>query len=425
MAVEAARTIEVDDSLEELIFASTSAYFTERQQAVMAVDALHLSRQVRTQDVANSRRAAVSEITRALHGNGTTLVTAADRRPTKAGSVQNLSYGDGAAACLISGSGGARFLGGASTSFDLVDSYSSVEMTSGYQYEARFIREVAVEKILAPTVLSACQDAGISVAEIDFAVIPEPTSGTFRALAKKIGLGADDVASEVQLVAGDLGVAHPLFSFGVALSRAQPGDIVLLSGFGSGCDALIFELESDVQGADICAQHLQHGEVTDDYVRFLNLHGALEIDWGMRAEFVQKAQGSVLARKSREMMGFVAGQDREGNVQFPKTPVPVHPAIEGRDDYVDVRLADEIGTVVSCTADRLSYCPDPPFTYGLVQFKNGARVMMEFIDTNGRTPQVGEQLKMKFRIKSKDQSRGFRTYFWKAAPYTRSLIEEG
>jgi len=41
-----------------------------------------------------------------------------------------------------------------------------------------------------------------------------------------------------------------------------------------------------------------------------------------------------------------------------------------------VRLADIAATVVSVTADRLNFTPDPPFDFGLVQFDNGARVLM-------------------------------------------------
>jgi hydroxymethylglutaryl-CoA synthase len=42
--------------------------------------------------------------------------------------------------------------------------------------------------------------------------------------------------------------------------------------------------------------------------------------------------------------------------------------------------------VVSITADRLNFTPDPPFHFGLVQFDNGARVAMEHCDVEGRSP---------------------------------------
>ncbi len=423
MAVEAARPVSRAQSVDEVVFASTSAFFTERQQAAIMVDALNLPRDIRTQDVANSRRAAVSELLRALLGGSNSLLCVGERRATTAGSPQNLNYGDGAAACLVSDSGGAKLLGFASRSFDFVDTYASVDRRSPYQYEARFIRDVAVEQVIAPAIQQACDNAGVTAADIDYAVIPEPSAGAYRVLAKALGLQAKDVAGDLHTNAGDLGAAHSLFALGLALGQAKLGDTILLCGFGGGCDALVLKYESEVRGASELQDYLNQGVVFYDYLRFLNLHGALDIDWGMRAEFVQKAQGSVLARKGRDMMGFVGGRDSEGNVQFPKSPLPVNPKLKEPQEFTDVPLADELGKVVSCTADRLSYCPDPPFAYGLVQFDNGARVMMEFADTNGRPPQVGEQVRMRFRIKSKDGSRGFRTYFWKAAPKNRSCVE--
>lgn len=88
----------------------------------------------------------------------------------------------------------------------------------------------------------------------------------------------------------------------------------------------------------------------------------------------------------------------------------------------DVRLADDLARIISVTADRLNFTPDPPFWFGLAQFDNGARVMMEFTDADGRGFSVGDQVRMRFRIKSRDRRRGFRTYFWKAAPADRPTL---
>jgi uncharacterized OB-fold protein len=62
---------------------------------------------------------------------------------------------------------------------------------------------------------------------------------------------------------------------------------------------------------------------------------------------------------------------------------------------------------------------------GLVQFGTGARVSLEFRDVEGREPAVGDEVAMRFRVKSIDRRRGFRTYFWKAVPTGRPLLENG
>ena len=89
-----------------------------------------------------------------------------------------------------------------------------------------------------------------------------------------------------------------------------------------------------------------------------------------------------------------------------------------------MRLADDIAKIVSITADRLNFSPDPPFYFGLAQFANGARLLMEFTDATAQGFAVGDLVMMRFRIKSIDRRRGFRTYFWKAAPSERSALED-
>ena len=49
--------------------------------------------------------------------------------------------------------------------------------------------------------------------------------------------------------------------------------------------------------------------------------------------------------------------------------------------------------------------------------------MMEFTDADARGFAVGNRVRMRLRIKSHDSRRGFRTYFWKAAPERRPPLE--
>jgi hypothetical protein len=48
---------------------------------------------------------------------------------------------------------------------------------------------------------------------------------------------------------------------------------------------------------------------------------------------------------------------------------------------------------------------------------------MEFCDVPETGLAVGDAVQMRFRIKSQDSRRGFRTYFWKAAPSVRPALE--
>ena len=421
MAVEAARDL-VPVAPSALRFASTSAYFTDRSQAAIMLDALALPPATRGTDHANCRRAGTSALLDALLGGRAELVAAAEKRDAQVGSAAHFAQGDGAAAVLTGGDAAARMLGHACLTRDLVDRYTSRDHPTPYHYEERFVRDIAVAELLVPTIRAACVEAGIEPARIAQVACAEPVGACWKAVAKALKIAAPNHCETLAAQAGDLGAAHPLFGLGLALAAAQPGDLVLLVGFGSGVDAIIFEVTAPVPGAAAMAAALAEGERIRDFTRFLNLTGAIDMDWGMRSEFEQKAQATVLDRMGRDTIGFIGGRDSTGNVQFPKSAFPVNPALDAVEELVDVRLADEPATIVSVTADRLNFSPDPPFDFGLVQFANGARVLMEMVNRPAGGFKVGDAVRMRLRIKSQNKRLGFRTYFWKAAPAIRQQL---
>ncbi len=79
-------------------------------------------------------------------------------------------------------------------------------------------------------------------------------------------------------------------------------------------------------------------------------------------------------------------------------------------------LFDEPALVLTHTGDWLSYYPAPPLYVGFVQFKKGARLLMEIVDVGAAGLDVGTPLRMVFRIKDVDKARGYPRYFWKATP---------
>ena len=422
MAVEAARGIAAPDALAALRFASTSAYFTDRAQSGIVLDALALPRGVRTTDLANSRRAGTSALLDALLAGADELVVAAEKRPTQAGSAAQAAYGDGAAAVRTGAAGGARLVGHASLTHDLVDRYTSRDHPTPYAYEERFVRDVAVAEILLPAIRAALTEAGIEAAQISQAACAEPVGGCWKSVAGKLKMAAPNHCETVTDKAGDLGAAHALFGFAIALAAAAPGDHVLLVGFGGGADVLVFAVDGPVAGAAEAAALLDDGQALTSVSRFLSLVGEVALDWGMRAEFEQKAQATALERIGRDMIGFIGGRDSTGNVQFPKSAYPVNPALIAPETLTDVRLAELEANVVSVTADRLNFSPDPPFDFGLVQFDNGARVLMEMVDRPASGFAVGDRVRMRLRVKSQNVRLGFRTYFWKAAPIVRPRL---
>jgi hydroxymethylglutaryl-CoA synthase len=424
MAVEAARRLTPDSVVTSLIFASTSSPFLDRSHATLIAEALAIPASIRTQDVAGSRRCGISALLDAMLGNRSCVIAAAEKRPAKPGNPTHLGWGDGSAAVAVEDGGPVRLLGHASISHDFLDLFRSAKRPEAYAAEERFIKEAATAKIIVPTIKAALEAAGVPASDIAHAVVHEPLPNMWRGIAKSTQITAPNYSEALFAAAGDLGCAHGMYALGLALDAANPGDKLLLVGFGSGCDALVLDVNGSVSGTAEMASALQQGVATADYVRFLSLTDTIELDWGARSEFEQKAQATVQDRYGRDIMGFVGGRDSLGNVQFPKSTMPVNPALSSPETLEDVRLADVPAQIMSITADRLNFTPDPPFDFGLVQFENGARVLMEMTDRPSNGFAVGDAVRMRMRVKSYNQRLGSRTYFWKAAPLERPARED-
>jgi uncharacterized OB-fold protein len=105
-------------------------------------------------------------------------------------------------------------------------------------------------------------------------------------------------------------------------------------------------------------------------------------------------------------------------VQYPRARYCVNPKCKALDSQDAEPFAGRRATVMSYTADALTYCPDPPAYYGMIEFDGGGRMMADFTDIDDGKVEVGMPMRMVFRIKDVDAARGFVRYFWKAAPAT-------
>jgi len=204
------------------------------------------------------------------------------------------------------------------------------------------------------------------------------------------------------------------------LEDAKPGDVILLVGFGQGADALLFEVTGAIERQPKrlgVRGHLRRRKEEMNYGKFLAFNDGIELERGMRSEADKLTPLSALWRNRETVTSFVGGRCTKcGTLQFPRTNICVNPNCNAMHTQEPYPFADEVGKINSHTADRLTYSPDPPACYGMIQFEVGGRVMIDFTDVDADTLAVGQRTRMMFRIKDIDPQRGFRRYFWKAAP---------
>jgi hydroxymethylglutaryl-CoA synthase len=426
MAVEAARdclTGRDRSAIGGVFFASTTMPFLDRQNAGVIGAALNLDHAIASLDVAGSQRAGTSALLAALRGGGEgeVLLAAADARKAKPASAAEMQYGHGAAALTVGTAGiVARCLAGATVTTDFVDHFRGEGQEFDYGWEERWIREEGYSKIVPQAVKAALAKAGVDGARIARFVMPCTMKGIPEKIARDFGIPAEAVADTLGEVCGDTGAAHPLLMLVAALEQARPGDLILLAAFGQGADALVLEATeaiADLPRRQGVAGALARGRREDDYMKFLSFQDNVRLDWGMRGEMDNKTALTTEYRNKDMVTGFTGGRCTVcGTVQFPRTHYCVNPNCQALDTQEPYSFADSPARVMSFTADWLSYNPSPPFYYGQVQFDTGGRVLMGFTDTDAGQLEVGSPLKMMFRIKDFDKDRGYRRYFWKAAP---------
>lgn len=426
LAVEAARDCldGVDrTALASVTLASTTLPYADRQNAGVVKEALNLPDAVGALDVAGSQRAGTSSLIALLNGASQrpALHLASERSIPAAASEREMNAGDAAAALLIGkGKPVARLLGSHSVTADFVDHFRENGVSRDYDWEPRWVRDEGFAAIMIPTIADALKGFGRGAAEISHFIAPIAVKGVPEMLAKRLGIAADAITDTLKDCVGHAGPAQPTLMLASVLEHAKPGELVLVTSFGQGCDVLLFEVTEAIAQvrprlgvSGWIARRLE----STNYMKYLFHRGLLSLDRGMRAEHDSKTALTALWRNRKAVLGLVGGRcTRTGTIQFPRTDVSVNPndhAIRTQEDYP---LAEVPARVMTFTADSLTYSPDPPNCYGNIEFAGGGRMMAEFTDFAPDELNVDKDLRMMFRIKSFDESRHFRRYFWKAAP---------
>jgi 3-hydroxy-3-methylglutaryl CoA synthase len=428
LAVEAGRDCLSEDraGVDAIYFASTSMPFSDRQNAGIVAAALQLSENISSADVTSSQRASLSALNLALDAVAggrikAPLVVAGEKRKARAASSQELSFGDAAAAVTVGRDKViAKYLGSQSQTLDFVDHFRGEGEDFDYGWEERWIRDEGYSKIVPTAIKALLEKTGVKAADIAHFILPCPFAKLDQQIAKQCGIDPAKARDNLAANVGDSGSTHALLMLVHVLESAKPGEKILVVQFGQGCDALLFEATDAIGGLPkrngVSGSLAKRKEETN-YLKYLGFNGLIELEKGMRAEVDKRTALSVLYRKNDMLLGLVGGKCRVcGTAQFPKTRICVGPNCKAVDSQDDYGFSEREGTVLSWSADFLTYSMDPPNHYGMITFAEGGRFMADITDVEQGQIDTGTKVRMSFRIKDRDERRGFVRYFWKAVP---------
>ncbi|MHA1564754.1 MAG: OB-fold domain-containing protein [Alphaproteobacteria bacterium] len=408
-----------------LYLASTTLPFLDRDCAGLAAAALGFPETTGTANFTTSQRAATSGLVTVLNntelGTGNVLFLASEHRRTKAGSILEMLTGDGAAALMLGRDDVlCEYLGAHQLTIDFVDHFrgSSTAGEFDYSWEDRWLRDEGYLKFIPRVLAGLFKKAGITPESIDHFIMPTSMRGVAAKIAATVQVPETAVRDPLQKEMGEAGTAHALIMLADVLGEATPGQNIVVIGWGQGCDALLFRTTDaiarfrprlGVRG------HLALGREETLYTKFLAFNGLIKIERGLRSEVDKQTALSAFYRNRHTLTSFVGGKCRNcGAVQFPKSRICVGPNCGDTGQQDDHPMADAPARLKSWTADRLTYTPDPPQHFGMVEFEEGGRLMADITDVVPGEVSVGMPIRMEFRIKDFDDQRGFTRYFWKA-----------
>ncbi len=407
-------------------FASTTMPFKERLNAGIISVALGVNDQVVTADFSGGLRAGTTALLSALDcvvskRVNSVLVASADCRLGKPGSPQEMIFGDAAAAVVVGSENViAEFKDAFTITYDFGDHYRGDTSVFDNQWEDRWIRDIGFEHFLNEAVNGLLNKTGLKMDDFAKVIYPCHYPAARKNINKALGISPEMEQNNLQAEIGESGVPHSLVMLAKALEDAKPGDKIMLISYGSGCEALYFEVTDNFnnfrKNVGISGS-LSNKADLNNYNKMLVWRNILEADFGKRMEEDNWTRFSAMWRRRKLVLGLYGGKCTEcGTPQIPVMDICVNPECGAVGTQVPYRFADKTGYIASYTGDNLAASLDPPAIYGQIEYDEGGKYLFDITDCNLDDLSTDMLVKMSFRRKYYDSKRAISGYFWKAVP---------
>jgi hydroxymethylglutaryl-CoA synthase len=413
------------EQVDGLYFASTTSPYKEKECSTLAAMAADLRSNIITADFGNSLRAGTQAFRAAVDAvvsgsAGQVVVAASDCRIGYPRSNFEQTFGDAAAAVLISNTGkpAVTVEGIHSISNELYDVWRLDKDTYVQSWEDRFITEHGYTENMERAISEFLRDEALSIKDITRAVLYAPTSRAQQGLARRLGL---DVRTQLQdLFVSNIGIAgcaHVLLMLVAALQEAKAGDRILVGSYGSGCDAFLLNVTEEIEKAKGNRRgvngYLSSRRSLPSYAKYLSYRGLLEPQPGEPFRLFPAATTSWRERNWAVRM-HASKCKNCGTVTFPIERVCYN--CRSMDSYEEVRLSDKKARVFTFTLDNLAGRSDDPTIPQIgVEFDyQNTRTYLPMTDCDPGEVKVDMPVEMTFRRLY--EGAGMYNYFWKCRP---------
>ncbi len=400
-----------------VILATTTPPYAEKSSAAILAAVADCGPEVFVADLGGSLRAGTAGLRLGLDavraGSAReVLVAAADIRPAPPGGDLEPFLGDGAAAVLVGEGEGvlARFEGAYSLTREFSDVWRKADARFPEQGDLTFVRAYGYEKLIPEAVEGLLRQTGLKRQDVAHVACYAPDARLAPGILRALRL-PDTARTHASLLPaiGNTGTASPLLALAEALEEAQPGERVLVVGYGAGADALLFQATEAIErldrGRGVLAQ-LRAGRPLVHYGKFLQFRRLVE------TETLRAFTGlPVLQREERQDLRLYGQKCAAcGAVQYPRRHLCWH--CSGK-DLGEHRLSRR-GRVFTFTRDHLVPSPDPPTVMVAADLEGGGRFYTQMTDCDPAT--VTFDLPVELTFRRLHEGGELVHYFWKFRP---------
>ncbi|MCW2306328.1 3-oxoacyl-[acyl-carrier-protein] synthase III C-terminal domain-containing protein [Rhodobium gokarnense] len=409
------------ETVDALLFASTTPPYAEKSSAGLAAVAADLKDTVHTADFGASARAGTSALKAALDAvaagtNDRVVVTAADCPLGYPKSDQEQLAGDAGAAVLVAAEDlVAVYRAGYSVNNEILDSWRNADDRFPHTAEGRFAKDKGYSRAMSDVIDGLLSRAGLVPEQISKLVLASPGLRDGSQVAKRLGFAPERLVDPLMMQVGYCAAAQPLLLLASALETARPGDLILLASYGYGADAFLFEVTEAVleqQKDAVVARNLARGRPLDSYSRFLSFRGLLETQPG--EPFRTFPSTSAYWRDQASLLRLHGSKCyRCGTTTTPTNRIC--PTCRSKDDFELVRLSDRTARVFTYSIDRLAGRSDDPVVVQTVcEDDEKTRYYMLMTDFDAEDVKVG--MPVEFTFRKIYEGGNYINYYWKCRP---------
>jgi len=407
--------------VDNLYFATTTPVYGEKQNASIIAAVADLREDIFASDVTGSIRSATIALKMAVDaikaGSAKqVLVTAADLRLGPQNSEFEATFGDGAGALLL---GDSNIIATIDESYSISSEFLGQWRKAKDYYvqcwEDRFVREEGYFKFLPRVVFELLKKNKLAPKDFTKLILYAPDARQHRAMAKELGF---DYKTQVQDpmfdCLGNSGVAFTPMMLVAALEEANPGDTILLAGYGDGADAFVLRVTDEIKKVKNkrgIKRHLESKMPLSNYEKYLHFRKFIEFEGDKRPP--PPTYLPLQWRERHDIYRCYGSKCRQcGTIQYPIQRVCVD--CQAKDDYDETRLSDQKGKIFTFSMDDRANVAELPLVLNIINFDEGGRFYSTLTDRDIKKVEVGMPVELTFR--KMHEEGGLVNYFWKSRP---------